>query len=325
MTTLPAFLDAPGTGSNRPSVDDLLAEHYSPDEIGGPSPHGWHALADYMQCRRRTYLQEVRGMEPTRARPGLDVGTLMHACLARHYLTSGRDTLHPIEIVEPHYPEYAEVARRIIDKLRTHFWPDEARTWDIRAVEVLLTATLSCPHPDDARRRVSVPITCRCDLLVADRVPGEAPAPSGPVASGVSITDHKFVAAMRRDYLTGFGMNGQLLMNALVYKRGGYERVYGPFQSFIANVVAKTKDPQVERLRVAITDADLARFEAMIRGPAAARYLRLRAPHKRREDTWDMNMAACTGEFRCAFYDYCESHGQYANLYRIRPGYGEAA
>lgn len=317
----------PSSHLARPSVDALLAKHYTEDQIGGPSPAGWHRISTLMRCPRAVFHEQIEGLSSTRPKEGLDIGTLLHACLARHYLTSGLETLRPIELVEAHYPEYAETARRVIEKLRKDFWPEEATRWAVRGVEELHQAWVRGPLMFGKRQgeRVRAPISCRCDLIIAEREPGQAPPPRGPVSQGVYIVDHKFVQALRRSFITGFSMDGQLLMNALVWRKAKLERVYGPLRGFVVNVVTKAKEPRVERLRIAITEEDVDRFEEVISPWAAELEVRKKQPHKNRQDRWPMNLAGCKGEYTCDFFDLCESHGRARNLYTIRTREAAAA
>lgn len=685
MTTLPAFITDDAESDRQRSISALLADHYSADEVGGPSPCGWHAVSLAMSCWRRVFHQSIEGLVSIRPKPGREIGTLLHACLARHYLTGGKDTYTPLTIVESEYPEHAEEVRRLLDALRAKYWTEEAQRWDIRAVEQLHEAPLrvTVTNTRGIHQRRTVKITSRFDLVVHLRDAGAPVMPAGPCEDGVYITDHKClpenamvdtangrltigalarsgkgwrcvawadtpsrfentiaeapkpnglqalwsistksgrtarlgythpvlttrgwveaqnlragdqvalvvrptettelrvpdallgfmglwisngcytnrtltkrdsttlayaaaclrelgypefrtaeyppkapvlrlsqkndvlraieafgvqpaksparalppaafqlsfrqtgiltgslwsgdgacylveehgrkkvriafasrsrtlcadvaellrrlgilatvtdssvaydggrrpyytttvvgragkrrflelaqdgviklvrtrepvasllttmsetqpsgqspepneigiywdkvttalhagwapmysvevprlhtfvaeglvthntVASLRRSYLTGYGMNGQLLMNALVFKLGGLERVYGPLKGFILNIIVKTKTVQTERLQVSITPEDLIRFEDMIRPHVAELWARRRSPHKRRASHWPMNMASCSGEYGlCDYFDLCESHGRARSLYHT-PGAG---
>ena len=99
MTTLPAFITDDAESDRQRSISALLADHYSADEVGGPSPCGWHAVSLAMSCWRRVFHQSIEGLVSIRPKPGREIGTLLHACLARHYLTGGKDTYTPLTIV----------------------------------------------------------------------------------------------------------------------------------------------------------------------------------------------------------------------------------
>ena len=302
----------------RPTIDALLGKHWTEDEIGGPSPYGSHSLLTYMRCERAAFYSQIEGLAPIGPKSGLDIGTLLHACLALHYRTSGVKTYAPIDAIEDHYPEYAETARRVLGALRQHRWPVEATSWWIRGIEELHIATLKAA-PRGQRRKLKAPISCRYDLIIAKHGPEEkTPPPAGPIATGVYIVDHKFLASLRRAYIQGLALDGQVLMNALVWRHAKLDRVYGPLKGFIVDVVTKAKEPRLEHIEIALTDEDIDRAE-QIYGPWAAElYLRKREPHKSREDRWAMNLSGCKLEWVCDFHDLCETHGRARNLYTIR-------
>lgn len=303
-----------------PSLNAILAQHYTGDEIGGPSEAGWHRIAEAMTCWRKAFYSQVMNIEPIKSSPGRDIGTLCHACLARHYKTGGQDTFGPLEIVEPYYPQYAAMARKLLNALQLRYGYEESQTWDVRAVEAAHGFEMRGTIPVGSGKRIRThgKLTCRYDLLVAQREPGAAPRAFGvPAPTGVSIVDHKFVASMSRAYITGFSMDGQVLANALVYVRSGLEQIYGPLKSFIVNVVPKTKDPQPDRIEIVITHRDLVRFEEVIRPWALELAWRHQQSYRTRVARWPMNLASCKpGPWTCDYFDLCESHGDAINLYR---------
>lgn len=317
------FLYLPGTASpTSPSVSDLLAQHYTADEIGGPSVFGWHALSLFMTCERKAYLSMIRKLEQVDQRPGREIGILVHACLARHYKTGGVETWKPLEIVEGDYPEMAHETRRILAALFAKHGEEEAQTWDIRAVEHAVTAKIRGIGTEGpfAGMRISCPISCRFDLIVALKKPEDAPGPLGLVETGVYIVDHKTTSSISRTSLTGYSLDGQILMNCLIWRLAKLDKVFGPLKGFIVNIIAKTKEIRVERLRIATTEEDLDRFIAMIRPKVLEAWSRLHAPHKRNESRWPMNLTSCRTGFGtlCDYFDYCESHGRAGSLYKIK-------
>src|SRR5262249_56994041 len=63
------------------------------EPLGGASPDGWSKIADYQRCPYRYYLLHEladAGMKVGASKPdALEIGSLYHAMLACHYLTSG--------------------------------------------------------------------------------------------------------------------------------------------------------------------------------------------------------------------------------------------
>jgi len=180
------------------SVDEVLKANFTDEEIGGESSFGSHRIKTYMACQRRAFLSYVKKLTPTRGSEALDLGTLVHACLARHYKTGGKDTWRPTYVVEPYEPKLAAEARRLLYAYFEKYGEQEAREWDTRAVEYEIAAELT-----DGKRHC--PLTARLDLLVAKRADGAPPAPYGRVADGVWSCDHKcqIGSSLIRDYRSG--------------------------------------------------------------------------------------------------------------------------
>jgi len=292
------------------SVDDILKSNFSSEEIGSESSFGSHRIKTYMACEFRAYLTYVRKLVPVKENQALALGTLVHACFARHYMTGGRDTWRPIEVVEPYLPELALEARSLLYAYFAKYATVEAETWDVRAVEQEVAARLT----HDGK---SCPLTARVDLVVAKRERGAPTSPWGPVPQGVWLTDHKTAARMSQEYIRGYAFDFQLMTQAAIWRLADLDAVYGPLNGFMINILLKSKPPKFHRLEVAITRAETERFLHSITPRAVELYAKLQSKTKRADEKyWPQNMASCVGKYLCRMFDYCESSGTVPGVYR---------
>lgn len=301
----------------RPHVGDLLDEHFTVEEIGGPSAFGWHTVSLGMRCPRLAYYSLVRHLRPKRPSPGMERGTLMHACLARHYLTGGVETFKPLEVIQPYLPDLAHECDRLLRAYFDAYAAEEARNWTVCGVEYEAGGRVR-GVPTTGRRsgkRVHIPITCRYDLIVKLR------ERDGTLDSGCYVVDHKVLSRLDQDAVRNFGMSGQFLQNALVWKLARLDRQFGPLRGFIVNVIIATKTVQLERLRITIAPRDIARYLEIVRPNAIDLWARLHAPHHQRVENWPMNLSACSSAYgMCKFWALCDSHGELEDaLYTIKP------
>lgn len=305
----------------RPHLVDLLRDA---GLATGGSPRGWSAISAFAKCPRLAYFQFVEGLRPKRPSAGLDVGTLGHMCLERHYLTGGQDTWKPLDAIKEHLPELAFEVRRLLDAYFARYAYQEATTWDVRAVEYDAHAELQ-GRPIKGKwagRLVRAPITCRFDLIVAAREPNAPCAPFGPAPQGVYVVDHKFYSALTRDAIRGFSLDGQFLSMATIWQLGRLDQTFGRLNGFIINAVIKTKQVQLQRLEVQIDQRDIDRFRPVLARQAVEFHSRLAAPHRRTEDQWEMNVTSCISRYgACRFFDLCESHGDLHDLYERDPAF----
>jgi hypothetical protein len=282
---------------------------------GGPSTGGlsWHNIADAQACWRKAYYSMVLGLQKNMRSTALSLGSLVHACFEMHYKSGGARTFEPCDkVAAAGGVNLAAEARRLVYAQLQKYGQEEASTWDIRGVE--LQGTWFMPPTKIGNRKIHIPLTCRHDLLTALRQPG---APCTPwdeqPASGCYIVDHKTASAMTWALTKGYGMDGQFLLNALIYSRAEAEQ-FGHLAGVIVSIIAKHKtlDPQKSFTRIFTTadEASLAEFyKDEIRPWTIELYTRL-ADQEYRKDMykWPKCRSSCIGTYGpCFFFDICDT------------------
>lgn len=314
------------TGEESVDVDAVLAE--IPGLAGGPSEGGfsWHTLELPMQCWYKAYLTLVRGLVPRRPSPAFGFGSAYHACWEIWYKSGGQRRYdEPCDALrQAGAPQLAGHVQRLVYVELQKYAQQEADEWDIRAIE---QNAVFWGEPERINGKlVHLPYCCRHDMLIAKRQPGASCAPPGPVRSGIWVVDRKTASQLTYDLTKGYAMDGQFLMNALVYKRSSEERDFGPFVGMIFAVAVKHKEPSPEksyfRVETSVEDETLNEFYCdEIRPYAIELYRRLASPEYRGNPRlWAKNRASCVGRYGCCrFFDACDAGGESIidALYRV--------
>lgn len=133
------------------------------------------------------------------------------------------------------------------------------------------------------------------------------------------IVVHNTASMLSRDLVESFGFDPQLLSQALIWKKANLNKVYGPLNGFIVNILVKTKIPQFERLEIKLEDRDLDRFEEVLKTNLKRIHLKLRRD-AHDETKWPLNLSACHQRFgKCQFWDLCSSHDSLIDMYETKP------
>jgi len=162
----------------------------------------------------------------------------------------------------------------------------------------------------------------RWDRVVKCETDGPAPTiavelPENPVyVSAEGVVTHNTASALTYDLTKGYAMDGQFLMNALVYTRSQEEREFGPFRGMMFAVAVKHKEPSAEksyfRVETAVEPDTLEEFYQLeLRSIASELYRRLSTPEIKGDVTrWPKNRAACVGRYGlCKYFDLCDVGG----------------
>jgi hypothetical protein len=310
---------------NRPQVGDLLAAAGLEDEIGGlgGSIRGWSALSLPARCWRLAYYRLISGLRSKRASDAIDVGILYHACMATHFATGGKDTFKPLLAVQDGIPEIAKTVRRMIEARMARCGHEDARLWDVRAIEQEVVAYVEGVPTSGkyAGQKICAPMSSKFDAVIAKREPNGPYAPAGPVSSGVWIVDWKTTGRLSRDKISGFGMSPQLMLMVANWKLAGLDAVYGPLNGMIIEVITSTKDVAIERLEIVVEDRDAERFKDYITPWALELESMLAADERDDVELWPMNFANCLTPYTCTYFDLCESHGAAVDLYDRPPDF----
>lgn len=301
------------------SANDLINKNLPNAEyLGNPLPgqkrvRGWSSISNYMICDRMYYLGSVKKIRSRKTSPALDIGVLAHACLAAHYSSGGIKTFEPIDAVKDERPELAAEVKRLLYAYFGANNKEDIETWDIRAVEHEVVGEFEY-------NGTTAQASCRSDLIIAKRLPGEPVRPLGPCPQGVWIVDHKFHARMSQDLTEGYGMDGQFLLMDFLWKQQGMDEIFGPLNGFIINIVTKTKNPECRRIAINISDVDRARFARTMAPIVTELVERINDPSVDDENNWPMNFAVCKnpkGYGLCTYWQLCQSHGKLSELYEI--------
>lgn len=303
------------------SANELINKNLPDAEyLGNPLPgqkrvRGWSSISNYMICDRMYYLGSVKKVKSRKASPALDIGVLAHACLAAHYSSGGTRTFEPIAAVQDERPDLAIEVKRLLYAYFAANSKEDQETWDVRAVEHEIVGTFN----NDG---VEAPVSCRSDLIIAKRAPGEPCAPFGPAPQGVYIVDHKFHARMSQDLTEGYTMDGQFLLMNHLWKQQGMDEYFGKLNGFIINICTKTKNPECRRIAISISEDDLNRFVRTMSPVVTELVKRINDPEVNNEENWPMNFAVCKnpkGYGLCTYWQLCQSHGKLTELYEIAP------
>lgn len=296
------------------SIGELLPLKLGADYIGASSVRirGWSSISNYMKCDRMFWYRAVKKYRQQKSSDALDIGILIHECLAAHYSSGGQRTFLPLEAVQAERPEIAQEVKRLLYAYFAAYQKEDAETFDVRAVEQEIIGEVE--HDG-----VKAPAYARLDLLIRRKRQDQEPLPFGPCPDGVWIIDHKCMARMSQDLLDGYLMDGQFLLMAYLWKKQKLDDYYGKLNGFIMNIITKTKSPELKRLQISISDRDIERFAKTMSPIIVEMHQRLDNPEERNnQEKWPMNFGICkspSGYGPCEYLTLCTSHGEMAGLY----------
>ena len=284
---------------------------------GGLSPH---KMMD-ASCARRVLLSQVLGLQPLQKSRALDVGSLYHACLAMRYLygeTRQWDPCHAVAAAGD--VELATEVKGLLNVQFDKYALEDWQTWCVRAVEYNMMAWLPCKI---GKKTLPVPLSCRIDLVLGTKRPGEPHPGAEPMSTGVFLLDWKTTSAMTMDLVEGYGMDFQFLTQCAIFKLGNYERVFGPLRGIMVGLASKKhiKSPQYDdfqRVESPMSPATVDAFiEEELRPVAAELYGKLLDSGCRADiSQWPRDRRQCMGRWgKCDYFEYCDSGAE--SLYTI--------
>jgi hypothetical protein len=310
MAALAAMIDEQGENLD---MDAILAT--VPGLGGGPSEGGisWHTLEPFKLCRRRAYLEKVRGIRRNAPRPALDFGSLFHAIMYMHRASGGQRTYEPCQAVsDAGGAALSGDVWRLAHCFLTKYATQESQTWAYRALEH--NAVMWMPSVKIGKKQVRIPLSCRHDTVVHLKHPQEGWPPAGPLAGGVWIEDLKTAGRKSYELTKAFGMDSQFMMNALVFLNSGEVEMWGPLQGVIVSIAFKHKQPtpdaSCQRLEVPLKVGDLIGFYEEDIKPWVVPFYELLAREDRMDEKlWPRNRAlgTCRGPYGlCQYFDLCD-------------------
>lgn len=273
-----------------PSMDVALGEAfqaYGLERLGGQSTgRGWSSFNLFQKCPyawKRRYIEKAKPLIVVEA-PSIAIGSLFHALVAVMYMRQvvdgyplTPDRLH--ELVRARaQPEYVKEGWRVFTAYRLFYAYDNftplAVEYDLR----------------DPRNGES----CRYDLIAyfSDEAPMRLP--------GTYIVEHKTAGRFDMATTDGWGNDGEVLGQVMLWKRLGLDKRFGPLRGVIVNIAGKQKDPQFHRTIVAPSswqmDAhadELKRWEGNIQ-------------LSRSTNNFPRARHSCVGRFGlCEWFDHC--------------------
>jgi hypothetical protein len=210
--------------------------------LGGASGTlGWSSFSTFQRCAylwKRTYLDGVRDDNPATGEPKARViGSAVHTYLAFHYQKQidVQFPLIPDDVndqlrVMGCNPEYLDEAWRLFSAYRQFYMVDPLVPM---AVEYLAV---------DPKTGES----CRFDMIARlDKNWGAFPA-------GAYVVEAKTVPRFGDVELTGWMGDGEIIGQAMLWKRLKLDRKFGKLQGVMMNLIGKQKDPEFTRVNVAV-------------------------------------------------------------------------
>lgn len=207
----------------------------------GPSPYGWHSIAQFLRCETAWFherREKAAGHESFRE--PLVRGSIGHAGLAHHYaravaVSLGRDPerFHPpTDAMALVARKFGEVGARMLPEALRGFHAHQRAYAVDRDETIGIERLLETQFTDDAG--ISWPYTARADRVVRNRDTGK-----------VWIHDHKFVGRVEDKVFKRYALSGQFAGLAHLGLR-----YYGDnFAGIVLNVVG-CQDQQCGRRQV---------------------------------------------------------------------------
>jgi len=296
--------DVWATKAVTPSWQDVL----SPEERqGGGTPWGSSRWAVFERCEYLYWLKYVKRMKLAEPSHPLEIGGLVHECLAAYFQTfldwaddeSSKacdqacleSMFRLVDLNTKPIPHIANEARRLLQGWLVINGPGTSHDERARTLAVEAFAEVN---------RDGFPYSTRFDRLLWD-----------PELDGVVIEETKTASRYSESLLLGYRMDPQFLGQQYVYRRGRLDRKYGPLRGYRVNLIVKTKGPDVYQETVPILVPQI-RDWMQDKKRMWSRLVLCEA-----EGRWPKRRANCVmyGR-RCEAHDHCACLGKGAGAYR---------
>ena len=196
------------------------------EPLGGPSEDGWSKMLDFQRCEYRYYLKHELGAVPIGgdARTALEIGELIHACLALHYCRALPEG-YPGWRANPPSPLLLldtlenlgvdmvalQTARRLYYGYAEHYVNE-----DIQPVAIEFPFGKVGDH------------TCRYDMLAVHQ-------------GALWVYEHKSASSESADVLEGWWLDGEIIGEVYVARKYQIEKLFGmPLAGVLINLMFKT-------------------------------------------------------------------------------------
>jgi len=274
------------------SWEDQLTKE---ERAGGPSPWGSSKWGLFERCPYLYSIHHVKRLRREEPSMPLEIGGLVHECLARYYNADMEDR-SATECIEEMFelinrcrdtvPQVTTVAERLLKGWLTINGP--GKPGDTRrstaAVELL------CETNDP----VVGPYSTRFDRLIVAKDGG-----------GIIIEDTKTASAYTESLVRGYQMDRQFIGMQHCYQASGLWRKYGKLVGFQVNLMVKTKTMQFYIEQVPV-DPALLKAWRQDQAWLFADFVRCQAANY-----WPKKRTNCVmyGR-RCEAHDICASNGK---------------
>lgn len=275
-----------------PFVEDVLKElfrEHGLQRLGGASTgRGWTSFAIWQRC---AYLWHRHYQNPVQQIVHVEgasraIGTIVHALLAVYYT---RMIVH----------DYPITPRSLYDGLMAKANPDlVGEGWRVFQAYALYYQheTIEPLAIENDLRDPRTNESCRFDLVAF------FPENVGDLLAGTYIMEHKTSGIFDNATLDGWGNDGEVLGQIMLWKRLGLDRRYGPLRGVIVNILGKQKEPKFARTIVPPESWQIEQHRSDLRSHEAMIQLANTSGH------YPRSRANCIGRFgKCSLYDHCRS------------------
>ena len=252
--------------------------------LGGRSTDGWSGISGLQRCPYRFWLQnELANYDVVGPQP-LEVGSLIHACLAAHYaraLPPNYPGWHPVSVspfdllekVEQIGAEVLHVreASRLIEGYVEH-WGYEG---DLQPLAIEYEAGKPGKH------------TCRYDMI-GDQL-------------GIWNYEHKSASRETADVVDGWFLDGEIIGQKYVWDMENLTALFGrPMAGTRINILFKSTPPRFRRIDVTIANSVVERYARDRKFWGDLREWLYKV------NVWPKSLQGCIDRYgRCEFWSHC--------------------
>lgn len=276
-----------------PTVETVIADlfkEYELPRLGGQSTgRGWSSFALWQRCPYAWKKRHVDSAVPLSfsESEALAVGTLIHLFLALHFASmmdspyariSSDDAFH--FLLDRANPGFVNEGWRVFKAYRLFYEHEEI-------IPLAVEYDLKDPRTGES---------CRYDLIAyfPNEIPGRLP--------GTYYLEHKSTGRFDLDSIEGWANDGEVIGQAMLWKRLGLDHRFGELRGAIVNLLGKQKEPKFHRTLISpstlLLDThvdDLKRWEGLIQ-------------LARSSGSFPRARANCIGRWgRCDWWEHCAS------------------
>ncbi len=284
--------------STFPLVDTVLKTIFESRGLtylgGASSGKGWSSFSKWQRCAylwKKSYLDTRTSSGPVSGGydpPARAIGSLLHVFLALKYANMIDN--HPYQALTP-----TEVYARAVASANPELVQEAWRVFT--AYQLHYKFDYLIPIWDGVERDIKDPRTgesARFDLIAF------VEKPVYDLEAGTYIIEHKSGARFDNDFLNSWQNDGEVIGQAMLWKRLGFDKRFGPLKGTIMNLLGKQKEPRFHRTfvspdawRIKSHERDLKRHEGLLQLAIS-------------KDDFPRSRGNCISRFgRCDLYEHC--------------------